>query len=166
MGEKKPEAVKEDTPENEGGEGEGEDEKDDKKGKKGKKSKKEKEEEEAKKKKKPNKAILAAMAETLAKQKEEEERLKAEEEEKERLEKEREKQKKEQLKAEGKWLTPAQKAAKARADAMLEAMRAQGAEVPVAGEKKLTMKERAKLKKQNKSKHVEQAAASKETTPV
>ena len=34
------------------------------------------------------------------------------------------------------------------------------------GEKKLTMKERAKLKKQNKSKHVEQAAASKETTPV
>ena len=36
----------------------------------------------------------------------------------------------------------------------------------MAGEKKLTMKERAKLKKQNKSKHVEQAAASKETTPV
>ena len=28
------------------------------------------------------------------------------------------------------------------------------------------MKERAKLKKQNKSKHVQQAAASKETTPV
>merc|ERR1711936_687680 len=53
------------------GEGEGEEEKDDKKGKK-KKGKKEKEEEEAKKKKKPNKAILAAMAETLAKQKEEE----------------------------------------------------------------------------------------------
>merc|ERR1712223_1877913 len=163
----------------------GEEEKDDKKGKK-KKGKKEKEEEEAKKKKKPNKAILAAMAETLAKQKEEEERLRAEEEEKERLEeervaaaiaakqreeekraakKEREKQKKDQLKAEGKWLTPAQKAAKARADAALEAMRAQGAEVPVAGEKKLTMKERVKLKKQNKSRHVEQAAASKETTP-
>merc|ERR1712051_739336 len=79
--------------------------------------------------------------------------------------KEREKQKKEQLKAEGKWLTPAQKAAKARADAALEAMRAQGAEVPVVGEKKLTMKERAKLKKQNKSKHAEQAA-SKETSPV
>merc|ERR1712223_921667 len=167
------------------GEGEGEEEKDDKKGKK-KKGKKEKEEEEAKKKKKPNKAILAAMAETLAKQKEEEERLRAEEEEKERLEeervaaaiaakqreeekraakKEREKQKKDQLKAEGKWLTPAQKAAKARADAALEAMRAQGAEVPVAGEKKPTMKERAKLKKQNKSRHAEQAAASKETTP-
>merc|ERR1711962_596722 len=182
--EKKSEAVKEATPENEG-EGEGEEEKDDKKGKK-KKGKKEKEEEEAKKKKKPNKAILAAMAETLAKQKEEEERLRAEEEEKERLEeervaaaiaakqreeekraakKEREKQKKDQLKAEGKWLTPAQKAAKARADAALEAMRAQGAEVPVAGEKKLTMKERAKLKKQNKSRHAEQAAASKETTP-
>merc|ERR1711971_343271 len=180
--EEKPEAVNEDTPENEGGEGEGEEDKDDKKGKK----KKGKKEEEAKKKKKPNKAILAAMAETLAKQKEEEDRLKAEEDEKERLEnqrvadaieakrkeeerralkKEREKQKKEQLKAEGKWLTPAQKAAKARADAALEAMRAQGAEVPVVGEKKLTMKERAKLKKQNKSKHAEQAA-SKETTPV
>ena len=35
----------------------------------------------------------------------------------------------------------------------------------MAGEKKLTMKERAKLKKQNKSRHAEQAAASKETTP-
>ena len=34
------------------------------------------------------------------------------------------------------------------------------------GEKKLTMKERAKLKKQNKSKHAEQATASKESTPV
>merc|ERR1711962_1213514 len=87
------------------------------------------------------------------------------EEEKRAAKKEREKQKKDQLKAEGKWLTPAQKAAKARADAALEAMRAQGAEVPVAGEKKLTMKERAKLKKQNKSRHAEQAAASKETTP-
>ena len=118
---KKPEPVKEDTPENEGGEGEGEEDKDDKKGKK-KKGKKEKEEEEAKKKKKPNKAILAAMAETLAKQKEEEERLRAEEDEKERLEnqrvadaieakrkeetrralkKEREKQKKEEEKEEG-----------------------------------------------------------------
>merc|ERR1712037_646083 len=91
---------------------------------------------------------------------------KRKEEEKRAQKKEREKQKKEQLKAEGKWLTPAQKAAKARADAMLEAMRAQGAEVPVAGEKKLTMKKRSRLKKQNKSKHVEQAAASKETTPV
>ena len=85
---KKPEPVKEDTPENEGGEGEGEEDKDDKKGKK-KKGKKEKGEEEAKKKKKPNKAILAAMAETLAKQKEEEERLRAEEDEKERLENQR-----------------------------------------------------------------------------
>ena len=54
---------------------------------------------------------------------------KRKEEEKRAQKKEREKQKKEQLKAEGKWLTPAQKAAKARADAALEAMRAQGAEV-------------------------------------
>ena len=53
------------------------------------------------------------------------------EEEKRAQKKEREKQKKEQLKAEGKWLTPAQKAAKARADAALEAMRAQGAEVAI-----------------------------------
>ena len=53
------------------------------------------------------------------------------EEEKRAQKKEREKQKKEQLKAEGKWLTPAQKAAKARADAALEAMRAQGAEVTI-----------------------------------
>ena len=53
------------------------------------------------------------------------------EEEKRAQKKEREKQKKEQLKAEGKWLTPAQKAAKARADAALEAMRAQGAEVDI-----------------------------------
>ena len=53
------------------------------------------------------------------------------EEEKRAQKKEREKQKKEQLKAEGKWLTPAQKAAKARADAALEAMRAQGAEVVI-----------------------------------
>ena len=56
---------------------------------------------------------------------------KRKEEERRALKKEREKQKKEQLKAEGKWLTPAQKAAKARADAALEAMRAQGAEVAI-----------------------------------
>ena len=56
---------------------------------------------------------------------------KRKEEEKRAQKKEREKQKKEQLKAEGKWLTPAQKAAKARADAALEAMRAQGAEVAI-----------------------------------
>lgn len=159
------------------------DEDEDKKGKK-KKTKKEKEEEESKKKKKPNKAMLAAMAEALAKQKEEEEKLRKEEEEKERAEeeriaaaiekkrkdeekkaakKEREKIKKAELKAAGKLLTPAQKAAKARADAMLEAMRAQGVDVPVVGEKRLTLKEKAKRMKQNKSKHVED---SKETTPV
>merc|ERR1712240_260923 len=122
-----------------------------------KRQKKEKEEEDAKKKKKPNKAMLAAMAEALAKQKEEEEKLRKEEEEKERAaKKEREKIKKAELKAAGKLLTPAQKAAKARADAMLEAMRAQGVDVPVVGEKRLTLKEKAKRMKQNKSKHVKE----------
>merc|ERR1712240_452749 len=148
----------------------------DKKGKK-KKGKKDKEEEE-KKKKKPNKAILAAMQEALAKQKEEEERLQKEEEEKERLaeeafqaklavkkkeeerkaaKKEREKQKKAELKAAGKLLTPAQKQAKQRAEAMLEAMRAQGVDVPAIGEKRPRPGTR---KRPNKNKQAE-----KETTP-
>ena len=89
-------------------------------------------EEEAKKKKGPNKAILAAMAETLARQKEEEDRLRMKEEAKYRAEeervaaaiekkqkdeekravkKEREKVKRAQLKAEGRLFTPAQKLA-------------------------------------------------------
>jgi len=148
----------------------------DKKGKK-KKGKKDKEEEE-KKKKKPNKAILAAMQEALAKQKEEEEKLQKEEEEKERLaeeafqakleakkkeeerkaaKKEREKQKKAELKAAGKLLTPAQKQAKQRAEAMLEAMRAQGVDVPAIGEKRPRPGTR---KRPNKNKQAE-----KETTP-
>merc|ERR1712037_734389 len=95
-------------------------------------------------------------AEEDEKERQEEERVrlaietKRKEEEKRAQKKEREKQKKEQLTAEGKWLTPAQKAAKARADAALEAMRAQGAEVPVVGEKKLTMKERAKVERRER----------------
>merc|ERR1719427_356036 len=140
-----------------------------KKGKK-KKGKKDKEEDE-KKKKKPNKAVLAAMQEALAKQKEEEERLKREEEEKERLaeeafqakleakrkeeekkaaKKEREKQKKAELKAAGKLLTPAQKQAKLRAEAMLEAMRAQGVDVPAVGEKRPRPGTRKRMNQKNK----------------
>ncbi|KAI5641915.1 elongation factor tu GTP binding domain-containing protein [Phthorimaea operculella] len=90
------------------------------------------------------------MQEALKKVQEEEERLKREEEERIkqeeererqrleaiRLEKERkerkkqkEKERKERLKAEGKLLTPKQKAEKARAQAMLESLKAQGIEI-------------------------------------
>eukprot|EP00092_Neocalanus_flemingeri_P030651 GFUD01033281.1.p1 GENE.GFUD01033281.1~~GFUD01033281.1.p1 ORF type:complete len:1168 (+),score=526.34 GFUD01033281.1:43-3546(+) len=155
-----PEVVGDDN--EEGGEGEG------KKGKK-KKGKKDKEDEE-KKKKKPNKAVLAAMQEALSKQKEEEEKLQQEEDEKERLaeeafqakleakrkdeekkaaKKEREKQKKAELKAAGKLLTPAQKQAKLRAEAMLEAMRAQGMDVPAVGEKRPRPGTRKRMNQKN-----------------
>merc|ERR1719508_533440 len=128
-------------------------------------------EEDDKKKKKPNKAVLAAMQEALAKQKEEEERLQKEEEEKERLaeeafqakieakkkeeekkaaKKEREKLKKAELKAAGKLLTPAQKQAKLRAEAMLEAMRAQGVDVPAVGEKRPRPGTRKRMNQKNK----------------
>uniref|UniRef100_A0A674EGZ5 Eukaryotic translation initiation factor 5B n=1 Tax=Salmo trutta TaxID=8032 RepID=A0A674EGZ5_SALTR len=122
----------------------------DKKGKKDKKKKKgDKEKEE--KKKGPSKATVKAMQEALARMKEEEERAKKEEEEnlrrleeqeaqrleQERLEQERkekkkqkEKERKERLKKEGKLLTKAQKEARARAEATLELLKAQGIEVP------------------------------------
>ncbi|VVC86925.1 unnamed protein product [Leptidea sinapis] len=117
----------------------------------GKKKKKgEKAEKDDKGKKGPTKKTIAAMQEALKKVKEEEERLKREEEEKIRQEEERERQRleairlekerkerkkqkekerKERLKAEGKLLTPKQKAEKARAQAMLESLKAQGIEV-------------------------------------
>lgn len=97
------------------------------------------------------------MQEALRKLKEEEERLKREEEERMRqeeireqarleqlrLEQERkerkklkEKQRKERLKAEGKFLTTKQKQDRARAQAMIEALKAQGLDVPEVGEKK------------------------------
>jgi len=175
---------KEDTPapEEETEDGTGEE----KKGKK-KKGKKDKEEDE-KKKKKPNKAILAAMQEALAKQKEEEERLQKEEEEKERLaeeafqaklaakkkeeekkaaKKEREKQKKAELKAAGKLLTPAQKQAKQRAEAMLEAMRAKGVDVPAIGEKRPRpgTRKRPQKNKQAEKESTPEDSSTKETTP-
>jgi len=174
-GSKPPEDKKEETPEAE--ENEEED------GKKGKK-KKGKKEEEDKKKKKPNKAVLAAMQEALAKQKEEEERIRLEQEEKDRLEeeafqakleakkkeeekraakKDREKQRKAELKAQGKLLTPAQKAAKARAEAMLEAMRAQGVDVPTIGEKRPKPGTRKRMNQQ-KMKHQQEATKEEEPT--
>ncbi|KAI2668245.1 Eukaryotic translation initiation factor 5B [Labeo rohita] len=123
----------------------------DKKKKDKKKKKGEKEEKEKDKKKGPSKATVKAMQEALAKMKEEEERAKREEEERlkrleeleaqrleqERLEAERkekkkqkEKERKERLKKEGKLLTKAQKEARARAEATLRALQAQGVEVP------------------------------------
>ncbi|XP_035680889.1 eukaryotic translation initiation factor 5B-like isoform X2 [Branchiostoma floridae] len=135
--------------EEEGAEGEGADEGTDKKKKK-KKKKGEKEEKEEKR-KGPSKAMVKAMQEALRIKQEEEERLKREEEERirkleeaeearreqERLEKEKrekkkqkEKERKERLKKEGKLLTAAQKQQRKRAEEMLEAMRAQGFDVP------------------------------------
>uniref|UniRef100_A0AAY5KKH6 Eukaryotic translation initiation factor 5B n=1 Tax=Esox lucius TaxID=8010 RepID=A0AAY5KKH6_ESOLU len=121
-------------------------------GKKDKKKKKgEKEKEKEEKKKGPSKATVKAMQEALARMKEEEERAKKEEEEnlrrmeeleaqrleQERLEQERkekkkqkEKERKERLKKEGKLLTKSQKEARARAEATLELLKAQGIEVP------------------------------------
>ncbi|XP_077975285.1 eukaryotic translation initiation factor 5B-like [Styela clava] len=116
-----------------------------KKDKKGKKAKGD--EKDDKTRKKPNKAMIKAMQENLNRIKLEEERLKLEEEEKrriaeeaererlkkieeERLRKERKKQKDKdrikRLKAEGKYLTPAQKEAQRRNEIYLESLRAQG----------------------------------------
>lgn len=124
---------------------EGDKKKKDKKKKKGEKVEKEE------KKKGPSKATVKAMQEALAKMKEEEEQAKREEEERlkrleemekqreeqERLElerkekkKQKEKERKERLKKEGKLLTKAQKDARARAEATLKMLQAQGIEVP------------------------------------
>ncbi|XP_030386244.1 eukaryotic translation initiation factor 5B [Scaptodrosophila lebanonensis] len=121
--------------------------------KKGKKDKKAEAEEEKKdtKKKGMSAAMVAAMQEQLKKRKEEEARLQQLEEERIRLEEEREearleavrleaekKEKKKQkeaerkarLKAEGKLLTKKQKEDRARAQALLESLKAQGLEIP------------------------------------
>ncbi|XP_076838732.1 eukaryotic translation initiation factor 5B isoform X2 [Brachyhypopomus gauderio] len=146
--------------EQEGADGQGEEEADgdkkkkDKKKKKGEKEEKDKkkgEKEKEEKKKGPSKAAVKAMQEALARMREEEERAKREEEERERrlaeleaqrLEQERleaerkekkkqkDKERKERLKKEGKLLTKAQKEARARAEATLRALQAQGVEVP------------------------------------
>ncbi|KAJ6641839.1 Eukaryotic translation initiation factor 5B [Pseudolycoriella hygida] len=135
------------------------DKKDDKrKKKKGKVDKEEKDKDKDKGKKKGvSSAMVAAMQERLAKVREEEERLKREEEERLRREeelenlrlenirleaerkekkKQREQERKARLKAEGKLLTAKQKLDKARAQAMLENLRAQGVDVPEVGEKR------------------------------
>uniref|UniRef100_A0A182JWJ8 Tr-type G domain-containing protein n=1 Tax=Anopheles christyi TaxID=43041 RepID=A0A182JWJ8_9DIPT len=138
------------------------------------------------KKKKPNKAALAIMQERLKALREEEERLRKEEEEKLKLEeqaeqfrleqlrleqdkkekkKQKEKERKERLKAEGKLLTAKQKQNRARAQAMLEALKAQGIGIPEAtGERRPKPGSRIRPKKnQDASKEV---ANSKESTPT
>ncbi|XP_001949877.1 eukaryotic translation initiation factor 5B [Acyrthosiphon pisum] len=97
-------------------------------------------------KKGPGKKAIAALKEVLQQQKEEEEKLRREEEEEEKRlqelekqkeeklkleqekkdkKKQKEKEKKERLKAEGKFLTPKQKADRARAQLLLESYKAQ-----------------------------------------
>uniref|UniRef100_A0AAQ5XWJ0 Eukaryotic translation initiation factor 5B n=1 Tax=Amphiprion ocellaris TaxID=80972 RepID=A0AAQ5XWJ0_AMPOC len=111
-------------------EAEGDKKKKDKKKKKGEKEEKEK-------KKGPSKATVKAMQEALAKMKEVRhsgrcsvragERLEQERKEKK---KQKEKERKERLKKEGKLLTKTQREARARAEATLKMLQAQGVEVP------------------------------------
>ncbi|XP_068124303.1 eukaryotic translation initiation factor 5B isoform X2 [Hyperolius riggenbachi] len=147
----------------------------DKKKKKGEKEEKEKD----KKKKGPSSATVKAMQEALARMKEEEERLKREEEERlrrleeleaqrleeERLEQERkekrkqkEKERKERLKREGKLLTKAQKEARARAEASLNVLKAQGIEVP----SKESMPKKKPIYQDKKKKKPQQTTQNKE----
>uniref|UniRef100_A0A8C0IC49 Eukaryotic translation initiation factor 5B n=1 Tax=Bubo bubo TaxID=30461 RepID=A0A8C0IC49_BUBBB len=157
----------------------------DKKKKDKKKKKGEKEEKEKEKKKGPSKATVKAMQEALAKMKEEEERAKREEEERirrleeleakrkeeERLEQERkerkkqkEKERKERLKKEGKLLTKTQREARARAEATLKLLQAQGVEVPSKDSvpKKRPIYEDKKKKKQQQPENKEGHSISKE----
>lgn len=126
-----------------------------------------------KKKKGPNKAAIALMQERLKAIREEEERLKREEEERVRIaeeaeryrqeqlrleqekkerKKQKEKERKERLKAEGKLLTAKQKQDRMRAQAMLEALKAQGVEIPEVGvEKRVRPGTRIRPKKKDES---------------
>lgn len=136
---------------------EGEDEVGEEDGKKKKKKGAKEDPKDKDKGKGPGKKTIAAMQEALKKLKEDEERLKREEEERIReedlrekarleqlqLEQERkekkklkEKQRKERLKAEGKLLTNKQKLDRARAQAMIDALKAKGVDLPDVGEKK------------------------------
>ncbi|KAH8300364.1 hypothetical protein KR018_000007 [Drosophila ironensis] len=128
-----------------------------KKGKKDKKAEAEEEKKDTKKKGGMSAAMVAAMQEQLKKRKEEEERLIKLEEERIRLEdareearleavrleaekkekkKQREADRKARLKAEGKLLTKKQKEDRARAQALLESLKAQGLEIPDPNEKR------------------------------
>ncbi|CAD7003298.1 unnamed protein product [Ceratitis capitata] len=157
--------------------------KDKKNKKKGKKDKKAEEEETKKdsKKKGMSAAMVAAMQERLKQIKEEEERQQRLEEERMRQEEERERQRleairleaerkekkkqkeaerKARLKAEGKLLTKKQKEERARAQAMLEALKAQGLEIPDPTEKRPTrLGTRIRPKKKGPASKEEQAEA-------
>ncbi|XP_055701286.1 eukaryotic translation initiation factor 5B isoform X2 [Phlebotomus papatasi] len=173
---KEPEKVEEEAPVPEDPQGDEEEKtsKEDKKKKKKEKKEKaeaaEKAKEPEKGKKGPSKHLVAAMQERLKKLKEEEERAKQEEEERiRRLEeaeqqrqealrqeqerkekkKQKEKERKERLKAEGKLLSAKQKQEKARAQAMLEALKAQGVEVPEAGKRAPRPGTRVRTKKKD-----------------
>lgn len=143
-------------------------------------------------KKGPGKKTIAAMQEALKKLKEDEERMKREEEErirraeeaeKARLEqlrleqerkekkKQKEKERKERLKAEGKLLTAKQKADRARAQAMIASLKAQGVDLPEIGEKKPRPGTRVrpnKIKKEqlDPQKQENDESKDKEATPV
>ncbi|XP_025270568.1 eukaryotic translation initiation factor 5B isoform X1 [Camponotus floridanus] len=156
----------------------------------GSKKKKKKAKEETKEKEKgkgPGKKTIAAMQEALRKLKEEEERLKREEEERIRqeelreqarleqlrLEQERkekkklkEKQRKERLKAEGKFLTTKQKQDRARAQAMIEALKAQGLDLPDVGEKKPRPGTRVRPNKMKQQSSIEKKEEEKVETPA
>ncbi|XP_062543828.1 eukaryotic translation initiation factor 5B-like isoform X2 [Armigeres subalbatus] len=140
-----------------------------------------------KKKKGPNKAAIALMQERLKAIREEEERMKREEEEKQRIaeeaeryhqeqlrleqekkerKKQKEKERKERLKAEGKLLTAKQKQDRMRAQAMLEALKAQGIEIPEVGvEKKVRPGTRLRPKKRDDA-NKEEEEESKESSPT
>ncbi|XP_044253860.1 eukaryotic translation initiation factor 5B [Tribolium madens] len=153
-----------------------------------KKKKGVKEEKEAKEPKKgPGKKTIAAMQEALKKLKEEEEKLKREEEErikreeeaeKARLEalrleqerkekkKQKEKERKERLKAEGKLLTAKQKADRARAQALIDSLKAQGVELPDVGVKKPRPGTRIKPSKPKKEQNEVTKPEEEEVKPV
>lgn len=159
-------------PEDAGDKQDEDDQEGEKKSKKKKKKGKDEEDKDAKDAKKgPGKKTIAAMQEALKKLKEEEERAKKEEEErlkreeeaeKARLEalrleqerkerkKQKEKERKERLKAEGKLLTAKQKADRARAQALIDSLKAQGVELPDVGEKKPRLGTRVRPSKQKK----------------
>ncbi|XP_019879210.2 eukaryotic translation initiation factor 5B-like [Aethina tumida] len=163
--EAKPQPQDAETKDNEAEDGE----KDSKKKKKKGKDKEEKETKDAKK--GPGKKTIAAMQEAIKKRKEEEERLRKELEEQERREeeaekarleairleqerkekkKQKEKERKERLKAEGKLLTAKQKADRARAQALIDSLKAQGVALPDVGERKPRLGTRVRPNKQKK----------------
>lgn len=72
------------------------------------------------------------------------------EQEKKEKKKQKEKERKERLKAEGKLLTAKQKADRARAQALIDSLKAQGVALPDVGEKKPRLGTRIKPNKQKK----------------